>query len=182
VPDYNNQICQVLKNAGIVALPTDTVYGLAIDPRSHMALQKLYRLKRRDAAKPLVYMLASPEQLSELICPVSAEVQGLLDKYWPGALTVIFRDRNGKGKIGIRIPANQFLLNLLKEWGKPLAVTSANLSGEKELQSIEEIEKKFGDKIDVYIRNEEKFSGVASTVIDVSEGCVKVVRQGDIRI
>jgi tRNA A37 threonylcarbamoyladenosine synthetase subunit TsaC/SUA5/YrdC len=63
-----------------------------------------------------------------------------------------------------------------------LAVTSANLSGEKELQSIEEIEKKFGNKIDLYIRNEEKFSGVASTVVDVSEGCVKVIRQGAIKI
>jgi L-threonylcarbamoyladenylate synthase len=80
----------MLRNSGIVALPTDTVYGLAIDPHNHIALQKLYRLKQRDAAKPLVYMIAAQEQLSELVCPVSADAQKILDQYWPGALTVIF--------------------------------------------------------------------------------------------
>lgn len=182
MPIYNTEIIDILNNAGIVAVPTDTVYGLAVDPRNKMALQKLYKLKQRDAGKPLVWMVAEQSQLAEVVREITPEVQKIIDKYWPGALTIIFKQKYSEDTIGIRIPKQQQLLALLQEWGKPLAVTSANLSGEKEMCSKQEVEKKFGGSVDFYIDTAEPLSGLASTIIDVSKGEIKVLRQGEIKI
>lgn len=163
-------------------MPTDTVYGLAIDPRNKMALQKIYKLKQRDAGKPLVWMVASQAQLAEVVREITPEVQKIIDKNWPGALTIIFKQKYSEDTIGVRIPKQKQLLELLKDWGRPLAVTSANLSGEKELCSRQEVEKKFGNSVDFYIDTLEPLSGLASTIIDVSKGEMKVLRQGEIKI
>jgi len=180
VPTSNEEIIQILNNAGIVAVPTDTVLGLAIDPENKMAVQKLYHLKRREAAKPLVYLVASRQQLGELVQEVSPEVEQILAKYWPGALTVIFKKKYSAGTIGVRIPRQEFMLSLLRDWGRPLGVTSANISGKKEIVDWTDLKKQFGAKIDYYAEFGGGFSGVASTVIDVSAGDLKVLRQGEI--
>lgn len=173
----------VLKNAGLVALPTDTVYGLAVDPQNKMAVRKLYLLKGRDAEKPLVYMIKDCSWLTELVIGITPEIESILKKYWPGALTVIFRKKYTAGTIGIRIPDSQLMLDLLAAFEKPLAVTSANVSGQPELNSIAEIEKQFGQKIDLYLNdNNIELSGQPSTVIDVSSGKIKVLRKGAIEL
>lgn len=183
MPISNSDIIAVLENAGIVALPTDTVYGLAIDPKNKMALQKLYHLKQRDANKPLVFMIADKQKLADLVYEINPETEKIIEENWPGPLTIIFKEKYTSATIGIRIPNNQFMLNLLRDWGKPLAVTSANLSGEKELLSRQEVEMKFGNKIDLYIDTDEKLSGRASTIIDVSGGGqIKVLRQGELKL
>jgi L-threonylcarbamoyladenylate synthase len=183
VPDFNPAItdcCLALRTAGIIAVPTDTVYGLAIDPENQLAKQKLYRLKGRDANKPLVYMVADIEHLARLVI-IPDIVRPLITKYWPGALTVIFAKYAG-GTLGVRIPQAEFMLALLRAYNKPLAVTSANLSGEPEINSVEALQKQFKRGVDIYVPSLEPLSGVASTVIDVSSGEIKIVRQGAIRI
>ncbi len=182
MPTYNKEIIDILTNAGIVAVPTDTVYGLAIDPRNKMALQKLYKIKQRDAGKPLVWMVADQAQLAEIVREIIPEVQKIIDRHWPGALTIIFKQKYSDDTIGIRIPKQKQLLGLLQEWQRPLAVTSANLSGEKELCFKQEVEQKFGESVDYYMDTAEPLSGLASTIIDVSKGEIKVLRQGEIKI
>ena len=177
---YLDTACSTLRTAGIVAVPTDTVYGLAIDPENNLAKQKLYRLKGRDANKPLVYMVQDIQQLVTQIS-IPDSVKPLLEKHWPGALTVIFAKHMG-GTLGVRIPQAPFMLALLKAYNKPLAVTSANLSGEPEINTVEELERKFTHSIDMYVPLFEPLSGLASTVIDVSAGKIKVLRQGEIKI
>jgi tRNA threonylcarbamoyl adenosine modification protein (Sua5/YciO/YrdC/YwlC family) len=183
VPDYSPYVTAcvtALRIAGVVAVPTDTVYGLAIDADNHLAKQKLYRLKGREANKPLVYMTADIEQLSAQIL-IPDYVRPILAKHWPGALTVIFATMAG-GTLGVRIPQAPFMLELLKAYGKPLAVTSANLSGEPEINSAEALQSQFKTAIDVYVPLFEPLSGVASTIIDVSHEAIKVLRQGEIKL
>lgn len=183
MPDYNSYIpacCQALRQAGITAVPTDTVYGLAIDPKNQQARQKLYALKGRDAKKPLVYMVADVSWLPALVI-VSDFVRSIMEKHWPGALTIIFTALDG-GTLGVRIPDTPFMLDLLRAYGSPLAVTSANLSGEPEINSAEELQQKFHTDIAVYVPLFEPLSGVASTVIDVSSGKIIVLRQGEIKL
>jgi L-threonylcarbamoyladenylate synthase len=127
-------------------------------------------------------MVADQTQLTEWIFPVNAGVQKILDEHWPGALTVVFRKKYNKDTLGVRIPDNEFMLSLFKEWGRPLAVTSANISGEAELNNIAEIRKYFDEKIDLYIESNSELSGIASTVIDVSGEDIKVLRQGEVKI
>lgn len=177
---YLESACKALRTAGIIAVPTDTVYGLAIDPENNLAKQKLYRLKGRDANKPLVYMVNDIEQLAKQII-IPDLVRPLIEKYWPGALTIIFAKHIG-GTLGVRIPQAPFMLELLKAYNKPLAVTSANISGEPEINNAEYLERKFKQSIDIYVPLFEPLSGVASTVIDVSSGVVKVLRQGEIKL
>lgn len=183
MPDYSPyiKVCvSALRTAGVVAVPTDTVYGLAIDPDNHLAKQKLYKLKGRDAGKPLVYMVADIDRLAgTIIIPEFAKT--LIHKHWPGALTVIFETISGE-TLGVRIPNTPFMLELLREYGKPLAVTSANLSGEPEINSAAGLQDKFGDAIDVYVPLFETLSGQASTIIDVSKGELKVLRQGELKL
>ncbi len=182
MPTSNPEIIAVLKSAGIIAIPTDTVIGLAIDPKNRMAVQKIYRLKQRDRDKPLVYMFYNVEQIREYVEGITPEVEDIMRKYWPGALTIIFRIKDSSDTVGVRIPNNKFLLDLLKDWGRGLAVTSANISGEKELNSLAEIQQKFGRQIDLYIDTGAQASGQASTVLDVSSGTIKVLRQGEVKI
>ena len=101
-------------------------------------------------------------------------------KFWPGALTLIFKYKNTPKTIGIRIPNQKDLLSLLKEYEKPLAVTSANLSGNIPIISIEEAQNIFMDKISYYFDFKATKTGIASTIVDVTSDKLKVLRQGDL--
>ena len=114
----------------------------------------------------------------------------LLNKYWPGALTVIFKKKkniydyltSGKDTIGIRIPDDKLLLDILAKVDFPLAQTSCNMSHEKELKNAKEIYDKFGDKVDLIIETNADVVGKASTIISVENRDIKVLRQGDIKL
>ena len=114
----------------------------------------------------------------------------MLNKYWPGALTVIFKKKkniydyltSGKDTIGIRIPDDKLLLDILAKVDFPLAQTSSNMSHEKELKNAKEIYDKFGDKVDLIIQINADVVGKASTIISVENRDIKVLRQGDIKL
>lgn len=176
MPDYKS-VLEIISSAGVIAVPTDTVWGLAVDPSNHLAMQKLYRLKGRDAGKPLVWMVADISLIPDLI--IDSQATELM-KRWPGALTIIFR-RADNTTLGVRIPGHPWLIGLLQAWGKPLAVTSANLSGEPECVNRTHVEKLFGKHLDFY-GPESDLSGQASTVVDISSGVRKILRQGELRL
>ncbi|HMB00782.1 MAG TPA: L-threonylcarbamoyladenylate synthase [Spirochaetota bacterium] len=173
------KIVKILQKGGIVALPTDTVPGLAVDPENSSAVARIYSLKKRAENKPLLYMTDSIPMLEQLVF-IPEQFRPLLDKYWPGALTVIFPLKEKKGTLGARIPAVPEIRDLIRLYGKPLAVTSANLSGTTPMQNIQDVKKKFRNKIDFYFDFPVKNSRTASTIVDISRKKMKILRQGDI--
>ena len=173
----------------VIAFPTDTVFGVGALIDDEIAIDKIFELKHRDYSKPLAILAASVEDILPYIDDVSEDVVKLMNKYWPGALTIIFNKKNnvsnkitsGFKTIAFRIPNCDISLEILKQTG-PLATTSVNISGEKPLNTYEEIERYFGDKIDYIVSDNVSSSNVSSTIIDVTTNEIKIIRQGEIKI
>ena len=189
-----NQILQAvetLKNGGVILLPTETVYGIAVDARNKSAVEKIYEIKNRDYSKPLQVMVASLEEAKK-IAEFNSKALELAKKYWPGALTIILKLKpdylaNNFNKInetvGIRIPNHPMAIEILRHANFPLAVTSANISGENAHVIYEEAKKNFAGKLDMFIDGGESEIGISSTVIDITdESNLKIVRKGSIKL
>ena len=180
----------VLGRAGVIVLPTDTVYGIGVDAFSAFAVNALLEAKGRGRQSPPPVLIPSLDTLRALTENPPAVAFKLAEKFWPGALTMILRAQRSlswdlgetKGTVALRIPNNEITLALLKEVG-PLAVSSANLTGEAAATSIEEAEKYFDSKVGVYLDGGATSSNQPSTILDLTEnGFVKVVRVGAISV
>lgn len=188
IPDELSQAVEAIRAGLIVGLPTDTVYGVGVDPTNLDAVEALFDLKGRPSHKPVGLLAASLDQaagVSEIRGP-AAELAG---RHWPGALTLIVRPRvvlsdwvgdEQQRTVGIRVPDHPVARALLEQTG-PLSVTSANRSGEPEAMSDCEAKAIFGDSVTVYLPGRCP-GGEASTVVDVSGGKVIVLREGPIPI
>ena len=173
-----------LASGDLVVVPTETVYGLAA-PLHPEALDGVFRLKGRPRDKPLPVLGASLEQLRD-VAAFDAQAEALARRFWPGPLTLVaprapsFRlDLGGRddSTVGVRVPACDTTLALLRAWG-PLAVTSANRSGDEPARTVEEARAVFGGSVSVYVDGG-RLSGVPSTVVSIVEG-LEVLRPGEI--
>ena len=177
-----------LKNK-IIAFPTDTVFGVGALIDDLVAIDKIYELKHRDYSKPLAILASSIDDIIPYVKEVNEEVKEIMNKYWPGALTIIFnKNENVSDKItagfktiAFRIPNCKISLDILKQTG-PLATTSVNISGNTPLNDYKEINKYFGNNIDFIVSENVSSSNVSSTIIDVTSNEIKVIRQGQIKI
>lgn len=173
----------------IIAFPTDTVFGVGALIDDEIAIEKIFELKHRDYSKPLAILASSIEDILPYVKDVSEDVMELMQKYWPGALTIIFKKQDnvsskitsGFKTIAFRIPNCKISLDILKQTG-PLATTSVNISGETPLNTFEEIKKHFNNKIDYIVCENVASSNVSSTIIDVTTNEIKIIRQGEIKI
>jgi tRNA threonylcarbamoyl adenosine modification protein (Sua5/YciO/YrdC/YwlC family) len=172
----------------VIGLPTDTVYGIGVDPFNDRAVASLFELKGRPDNKPVGVLVATVEQAAE-IGAMSEYVMQLAREHWPGALTlvvnpkVVMADWVGDSQlrtIGIRVPDHPMARALLDLTG-PLAVTSANRSGGREAMNDREARDIFGADVAVYLEGSAP-GGVASTVIDATGVEIAVIREGPIRI
>ena len=177
---------EALRRGEVVGVPTDTLYGLAVDPFQQNALESIFVLKSRPQTKPLPILVASIEQAIGLAV-FSDHALDLVDAHWPGALTLILpRSAStpqwlGHGErrtIGLRCPDHSLALELL-EAGGPLAVTSANLSGQTAALDHNEAKTLFGDSVSVYLEGS-ALGGMASTVLDLTESQPVVIREGPV--
>jgi L-threonylcarbamoyladenylate synthase len=173
-------------NDEIVGIPTETVYGIGVNPNSQIAVNKIFQLKERDEDKPLSILISSFYDIHKL--GVTSTIPEVVELYWPGPLTIIvettleFSDGVGTkspNSIGIRVPDNESAIELLKVTG-PLAVTSANISGDEDIKSDIDAENIFGDSIQHYIKGE-ALHGSGSTIIDLREEDVKILREGPLK-
>lgn len=173
-----------------VIFPTDTVYGIGVSVRHAKSPQALYDLKRRDAGKPVAWLVSGPEALDEFGVNVPESARELARAHWPGALTVIVKAseavpaafQSREGTIGLRMPASSVALALIEAAGSPLATSSANLSGGPDPTSFDEIDAELLRAVPVAIDDACPASGIASTVVDCSRGTVEVLRQGAVQI
>lgn len=174
---------EALAAGEVVAVPTDTVYGLAVDPRLPGAVERVFALKQRPERFQLPVLIADPIALFEL-AEATGAAQRLISRYWPGPLTLVLRRRSGvafdlggdSATIGLRCPANQLLRELLRRTG-PLAVTSANRHGDEPLHSADDIREHFGEGV-VAVLDGGRCDGRPSTVISLTGLDAKCLREG----
>jgi L-threonylcarbamoyladenylate synthase len=180
----------ILKNGGLVAYPTDTVYGLGACITESEAVDRVFQVKGRPKGMALPVLLADRNQIKEIVISVSPAAQCLADEFFPGALTIILPKSSvvpdiitGGGKtVAFRIPNHPVPLALIKGLGKPIVGTSANLSGHPSTLTAEEVRLQIGDKIDMVIDGGKCPGGIESTVIDLSGEKPVIRRQGAISI
>ena len=175
-----------ISNNEIVGIPTETVYGIGVNPTSQTAVNKIFELKERDEEKPLSILISSFYDIHKL--GVVSTIPEVVELYWPGPLTIIvettleFSDGVGTkspNTIGIRVPDNDLAIELLKITG-PLAVTSANISGNEDVKSDVDAQNIFGDAIKHYIKGE-ALHGSGSTIIDLREEGGRILREGPLK-
>lgn len=172
----------------VVCFPTDTVYGVGALINDSEAIDKIYHLKNRDKSKPLA-VLTSTKQIEPFVKEISEFSKVLMDKYWPGALTLIFKKSDkisekvtsGFDTVGLRMPNSNIALQILNKFGL-MATTSVNISGSEPLNNVDDIIKHFSEDIDYLVIDKEKTSNISSTVIDVTSESYKILRQGDIKL
>ncbi len=173
------EAAQVIRKGGIVAVPTDTVYGLAADSTNRRAIDRLYEIKNRSKDKPFSLLIADTLMLGKLGIRVTDMAGKYITKFWPGALTIIMEDDTGR-KIGLRLPGNDIARELIRCSGVPLACPSANLSGEDPSDSAIEVKKIFDELIDLVIDDGIKHTGRESSVIDLTSNPPRLLREGAI--
>jgi L-threonylcarbamoyladenylate synthase len=165
-----------LKEGKIVAVPTETVYGLAVDANNKAALDNLYKVKKRPRTKLFTIQLSDFSQIKNYIEEIPVSLEIILKEFWPGALTVILNARDGK--IGLRIPDHRITLSIIEEANIPLAVTSANISGDHPAFSAKDVIQKFNGLIDLIVDDMNIAAGIESTVLDCTVSPFKIIRRG----
>lgn len=184
------KIRNILKNDGVIAFVTDTVWGLGCLPTSKKAVERIYEIKHRDSKKPLILMSNDIEPLRKYVKPLTDKAENLVKKYFAGALTLVVEKSeltpdyitSGLNTVGIRVPDNKIFSEICScIEGNVLATTSANLSNEPPALTYDEAVKYIGDKVDLVVKDYgEKAQGRASTVARIFPDNIKIFRQGDV--
>lgn len=179
----------VLLTSGTVIFPTDTVFGLGANASDDKAVEKIYQIKNRDRNKPINVLIADYEDILKVAEIPSREEGKLMEKFWPGPLTIILKRKanvantaasNGE-TIGVRMPKNELARNLIREVGFPLATTSANLSGDQPGTKLDNIEKEVLEQVDFILEGTEETSDVASTIVEFIDNKPQILREGEIK-
>lgn len=173
----------------VFCFPTDTVYGLGAMLNDKEAIRKIYEIKHREAQKPLAILIDSFSDLDKYVLNISPKARLLMEKYWPGPLTLIFEKsdyiidevNHALKTIAFRMPNSKIALTIINHLGY-LATTSVNISGEKELNNVYDICEVFPRKIDYIITDQVTLTKCPSTIVDVTKEHPKVIRQGTIKI
>lgn len=171
------EIAQHARGGKIVAFPTETVYGIGVPASKKQAVEKLYSIKGRDPAKPFAYHIGDWDQLVQLRVVRDAGFRYLAKKFWPGPVTLVAETESGE-KIGIRYPRSIPACALITAAGEPFFATSANRSGEPSPTTAAEVIKTLGGHIDYVIDAGPCAFGQDSTVVDVAESPIRVLREG----
>jgi L-threonylcarbamoyladenylate synthase len=173
--DGLTRAAQLLRGGGVVAFPTDTVYGLGADAADDLAQRRIYQIKGRPVGLPLILMAAAESQLAGWV-HIDTRVEGIIRRWWPGPLTVILHALGG-GTLGVRIPDHEVALQLLRASG-PLMTTSANLHGKDPAMTAEEAGELPG--LTAILDGGRAPGGTASTVLDLTGPEPHILREGAI--
>lgn len=178
----------ILRQGGLVAYPTDTVYGLGASASLPQAVERIYAVKKRPRNMPLPLLLADVSQITEVAESVPPIAWLLIDRFLPGALTLVLCKSSsvpdiitgGGTTVAVRVPAHPVPVALIGGLGVPIVGTSANLSGKPSPLTAEEVYSQLGDKVDLVIDGGRCPGGKESTVVDVTDKIPVVLREGAI--
>lgn len=179
-------ITRKVQSGAVVAVPTETYYGLGVNPFDAAAVARLLAVKGRPDGKPILILIGEQGQLEDLVASVPPVARVLMEAYWPGPLTLVLPAgaklpvsvTAGTGTVGVRHTSCGPLAELLRRTG-PLTGTSANRSGEPPVRTAAAVEQALGAMVDVIVDGGTTPGGLASTVLDVCDG-VRIVREGPI--
>ncbi len=186
-PEIIKAAVSVLRGGGVVALPTETYYGLAVDPFSESAVQRLFRLKKRPQEKPILLLLGSREMLIQVVAEIPPWAERLMEYFWPGPLTLVFKARQdlprsltaGTDTVAVRLPSHLLPIRLSQGFSKPITGTSANLSGGPPATRAEEVERIFPE-VDLVLDGGKSPGGLPSTIVSVVNFPPRLIRPGKI--
>ncbi len=176
---------QTLTMGGLLILPTETVYGLACDASNLAAIERIYQVKGRSFDKPLAVAVSHFEQVKGLVQEIPKDALPIIERFWPGPLTLIFKKgaqvsdlvtRGSKG-IGIRFSNHRILTEIIEAFGSPIALTSANLSGKPSPVSLDQTEGII-EHVEVAVDTGEAQVGIESTVLDLTQKPFVILREG----
>lgn len=178
--------CVALRAGGVVAFPTETYYGLAVDPFNQEALSRLFALKGRAGDKPVLLIVDNPSQLSTLVAEIPPPFPLLMERFWPGPLTLVFPGAPSlpgmltghRGTIGVRVSSHPVARQLVRAFGRPLTATSANFSGQPAAVAASGVLEQLGTEVDAVLDGGVTPGGQGSTLLGYQEGKVCLLRAG----
>ncbi len=180
------EAAKIIRRGGIIIFPTRGLYGLAGDALNPDVVSRIFEIKSRPSAKPLLVLVKKQESLESLVQNIPLQARQLMKKFWPGKLTIIFSARQtlskiltgNTGKIGIRLPGYPVALALAKLLDNPITGTSANLSGQPGVADIRNLDSTILHKVDLVLDAGPLAGGKGSTVVDVTENKCRIIREG----
>jgi L-threonylcarbamoyladenylate synthase len=178
---------EILRAGGLVALPTETVYGLGADASSEQAMRRLYAVKGRPADHPVIVHFATAAEAFQW-GEATAEAKLLAERFWPGPLTLILKRSKkagdfvtgGQPSVGVRVPSHPVARELLEEFGRPIAAPSANRFGRVSPTTAAHVHQDLGDDVDLVLEGGPSEVGIESTIVDLSGSSAVVLRPGKI--
>ena len=181
---------EVVLRGGVVAFPTDTLYGLGCSLFDVEAVRMVARIKRRDPSLAVISLIPDPRQAYGLAGEVRPVAERLIQRYWPGPLSLIFRAapivpqrvRGAGGTVALRCPKDDLCQRLLGVIGGPVVFGRANLSGQRPAETAEEVVQIFGNQLDLVIDGGPRLGGVSSTLVDVSGDRPRLLRRGPVEV
>lgn len=177
---------EIIRNGGLVAFPTETVYGLGADALDVLAVSKIYRAKGRPSDNPMIVHIADRDTLHELAAEVTSDMEKLMDAFWPGPMTMIVKrlpvvpdvTTGGLDTVGVRFPSNPVAQALIRAAGRPIAAPSANLSGKPSPTTADHVINDMMGRVDAIIQSTDCEHGIESTVIDMTGVIPMILRPG----
>ncbi len=179
---------RALKRGEVIVFPTETFYGLGADALNRDAVEGIVSIKGRNPDSPIAVIVADREMLDQVVIDVPALAKKLIDRFWPGPLTLILPAKPGlpgpllnrEGKIGVRISSHPIATRITRELGRPITATSANPTGKEPARAIQEARGYFADKIEVFLDRGMLTGRKGSTVVELIEGKLRIIREGEI--
>jgi len=185
-PDTIQEAAGVIRKGGIIAFPTRCLYGLGADAFDPEAVDRIFKIKQRPTEKPILILIDDPIRLERLVTRVSGAALTIIDRFWPGKVTLVFEARTdvppyltaGTGKIGIRLAGHPVASSLVRELQQPLTGTSANVSGQPGCHQIADLQPEVTEQLDLILDAGPLKGGRGSTVVDVTVEIPRVLREG----
>ena len=177
---------EVILSGGVVAIPTESFYGLAVNATDERAIRRLLSIKKRREDHPVLILIPSVDALNRYVARVSPTARVLISRFWPGGLTLVFEAgpeispwlTAGTGKIGVRLSSHPIATGLAKAVGLPITGTSANLTGEPACTSGDAVLETLGQEVDLILDGGKTAGGMGSTILDVTVDPPKILRKG----
>lgn len=183
-----HRAADILRKGGLVAFPTETYYGLAVDPCRSQALERLFQVKRRRKELPILVLVGETDQVPLLAREVPEVFHRLIERFWPGPLTLVFPAlpvlspllTGNTGTVGLRQSPNETANRLIKIFGGPVTATSANVSGFPAAVTAEGVARIFPDEIDLILDGGTTPGGKGSTLVGIEGTSLRCLREGKI--
>lgn len=179
-------VAEIVRRGGVILYPTDTIYGLGCDVLNRDAVRRIMQIKGRPEGKPLIVLASDLKMVRALIDDFPPSVSGLIDQFWPGALTIVFKASKlvspevtaGTNTVAIRVPGNRFCRELVRSAGTPIVSTSANRSGTVPHRLVELLRGEFGDEVDCCVDGGDLEEVQPSSIIDATTAPPRLIREG----